>query len=176
MALPGDFLGVSEEYVSGEATFEENGGIYAVALGKKHKDEHARKVWVEPRKIARPLAAGDIVYGLVQDVYDTVALVEIHPVAINGRTPAWDNRMAYLRISEVKQGYVEHFRDWIKIGDYLKARILEVKPLGTYLTIKDRDLGVVKALCARCKTSRSFVGGESKCIECGFVEQRKSPQ
>ncbi|MBI5177514.1 exosome complex RNA-binding protein Csl4 [Candidatus Micrarchaeota archaeon] len=175
MAIPGDFLGVSEEFVSGEATVEEAGGIYAVAAGRKMKDESARKVWVAARKIARPLAVGDLVYGLVQDVYDTVALVEISPVPVGGRTPAWDNRMAYLRISEVKQGYVEHFRDWLRIGDYIRGRIVEIKPLGTYLTIKERDLGVVKVLCARCKEGHSFSGERGACPACGFSEQRKIP-
>ena len=175
LKVPGDFLAASEEYVSAEGTVEGANGIFAATVGNAVLDPSTHKASVQPVKAARPLRAGDLVYGLVQDVYDTVSLVEFAPEKVDGRTPGFDNRMAYVRISEVKQGYVEHFGDWLRIGDYVKARVLEVAKLGTYLTIKDAELGVVRAMCSRCKVDLVLNEGAGNCPQCGRTEQRKTP-
>ena len=179
-------MGVSEEFVGGPGTFEEDGKIYAVAAGASGEDSQRRLAVGAPRTV-RPLAHGDLVYGIIQDLYDSIALVEFALVpqqaeksaadSNSGKVfPASESRMAFLRISELTQGYVERLRDHIRIGDMLRARILEVKSLGIYLTIKDRDLGVVRAFCSYCRTELVDDGREFKCSYCGSQEQRKAAE
>ncbi|MEW5955583.1 MAG: exosome complex RNA-binding protein Csl4 [Candidatus Micrarchaeota archaeon] len=177
MILPGEFLAVSEESVGGQGTFEEKDGrIYSAVAGRKAADSRARSVSVQAQVNVRPLAAGDYAYGLVHDLYEMVALVEFSPVSRKGERIASHNNYAYLRISEVQRGYTERFRDWLRIGDVIKARVKEITSLGIYLTIADADLGVVKAFCTQCKHELEPRGRVMVCPACGNKEQRKTPQ
>jgi exosome complex component CSL4 len=175
LAFPGDFLGYSEEFVAGEGTVEQDGSIFAVALGEKQVDDSGRRVSIKAAKFVRPLAKGDIVYGKIQDLYDTVALIEFQPLNAPSTFPAAESRNAFLRISEITSGYVEKLEDYMRIGDYVRAQVLEVKSLGIYLTMKAPDLGVVKAICSYCRGGMDLKGKDFVCSRCGSIEQRKLP-
>jgi len=174
LILPGDFLAVSEESIGGQGTFEEKDGrIYASVAGKKVVDNRARSVLVEAPLNVRPLAVGDPVFGLVHDLYEMVALLEFAPFSRKGERIASHNNYGYLRISEVRHGYSEQFRDWLRIGDLVKARVKEITSLGIYLTIADADLGVIRAFCTQCKHELEPRGRVMVCPACGNKEQRK---
>ena len=175
MVFPGDFLGYSEEFVAGDGTIEQDGSIFAVAMGTKQLDDSGRRVSVKAFKTVRRLAKGDIVYGKIQDLYDTVALIEFQPLSAPSTFPASESRNAFLRISEITSGYVEKLEDYMRIGDYVRAEILEVKSLGIYLTMKGPDLGVVKAICSYCRGGMVLKGNDLVCSHCGSIEQRKLP-
>ncbi|MFH0922439.1 MAG: exosome complex RNA-binding protein Csl4, partial [Candidatus Micrarchaeota archaeon] len=142
---PGDFIATVEEREPGANTFEENGSIYACVAGENASTQHAAAV---KGKAIRKLARGDEVVGLVQDLYDTVALIEFQPVE---KLASASNTYAYMRISEIQRGYTESFRGFLHIGDVFKAKVVDVTPLGIYLTIAERGLGVVRAFCTRCR-------------------------
>lgn len=173
MILPGEFLATSEESVGGQGTFEEEGKLFAAVEGKQVADNRARSVSVATPTVVRPLAAGDYAYALVHDLYESVALMEFEPVSRKGERIASHNNYAYLRISEIQRGYTEHFRDFLRIGDVVKARVKEITSLGIYLTIADSELGVVKSHCARCKAELEPRGRVMVCPACGNKEQRK---
>ncbi len=175
MTLPGEVLGVSEEFVAGPGTVEEDGKIIAIAAGEGKTDALEHKLWVDARKIARPLAPGDPVYGIVQDLYESIALVEFQAMPQGGELPSSESRMAFVRISELDDGYVERLRDYLRIGDVIRARVLEVKALGIYLTLKDRELGVLRAFCSVCREEMRLQGREFACPQCGSREPRKLP-
>lgn len=175
-AVPGDFLGVAEEFAPGSATFEdEQGRIYASAFGSKQEDPRARSVGVSPRKLARPLAPGDLVYARVTDLYESMARLEFAAVPAKHVYPAGSGS-AFMRISEMERGYVERLRDAISTGDIVRARVVDIKPLGIYLTMKEGDLGVVRAFCSRDRSAMAPQGRTFVCPECGRREGRKTPQ
>ncbi|MFH0835850.1 MAG: exosome complex RNA-binding protein Csl4 [Candidatus Micrarchaeota archaeon] len=172
MKLPGDFVAANEEYVAGKGVFEASDGIYSAVAGELLQDHEARTVSVKAAKLVRPLRAGDPVYALVQNVYDSVCLLTFQPVR---KGVSASSKYAYMRISEVTQGYAEKFRDYLRIGDYLKARVKEVTPLGIYLTMADSELGVIKAFCTNCHGLLVLENGEFHCSNCGGSERRKYP-
>lgn len=174
-AIPGQQLAVSEEAVASAGTYEADGAICAAVAGKVRLDPQNYAVSVSPAKRLSALAAGDRVTGLVHDVYDTVALVEFLPQEGVGERKAYYNRFAYLRISEIEKGYVESFRDVLRIGDVIAARVKEVKPLGIYLSIIDSELGVIKARCTVCRHVLKQSGSLLSCPNCGNKESRKTP-
>lgn len=172
---PGDALGVCEEFVAGPGTFEENGKIYSLFFGVAQRDEQGRKISVLARKQVRAFKEGDLVYGVVQQLYEAMTMVRFTPILSGNEVPAGDNT-AFIRISELQNGYVEQLRDCIRTGDIVKARVLVVSPLATYLTLKERDLGVVKALCSMCRAEmKASQGGFFTCPYCGSREPRKTP-
>ena len=177
--VPGSFLSYSEEYVGGENAFEDasgegsEGGVFASSVGFLERDSAKRQVDVRAFKAKRLLSQNDLVYARIEDLYDTVALTSFKPVDF--RSIGSPNDFAYLRISEIKQGFVESFRNHLGIGDIVKARVLEVTRLGIYLTIKEDDLGVVQAFCGSCRRELAFAAGGLSCSACGAKEFRKMP-
>lgn len=171
---PGDLLGVSEEFVAGQGTFEENGKIYSLFFGAAERDAQARKISVKGRREVRPLKEGDLVYAVVHQLYEAMTMVHFAAIPQGVEIPA-NGDTAFIRISELQQGYVEKLRDCVRVGDVLKARVAQIVPLATYLTIKERDLGVVKALCSMCRAEMEGKGNYFACPSCGSREERKIP-
>lgn len=172
MKVPGDFVAANEEFVAGKGVFEADDGIYAAVVGEPSENQATRSVSVKPAHAVRPLKAGDLVYALIEDVYDSVSLTSFQPVEPG---VASSSKFAYLRISELTHGYADKFGDYLRIGDYLKARVVEITPLGIYLTIVDEDLGVIRAFCAECHHAMKLEGESFKCTDCGSVQKRKYP-
>lgn len=170
---PGEFIAYSEEYSPLAGTSEEEGKIYSAQFGLLEKDDGKRTVQVIAKKTTRPLRKGDLVYARVEDVYDQVSLLKFQPVESRMEIIGTPNSMAYLRISEVQKGYTERFRDFLRIGDFILARVTEVSNLGIYLTMSDPSLGVVRAFCGKCKEEMQLTQGEFYCSFDNIKERRK---
>ncbi len=168
MEVPGNFIATVEELTPSEGVIEEEGKLYASVLGQKQVKELA--VSVTGSNTTKPLKKGDLVYGLVQNVYESVSLIEFQPVDKNVSA---SNTYAYLRISEIQKRFTENFGEHLRIGDYIKAKIVEVKPLGIYLTIAWPELGVIRAFCSNCRKEMKDEGRLFVCMECGSTESRK---
>lgn len=163
--FPGKEIATTEEAVAGQGTAEENGSIVSSVIGIPSLN--GGKAGVINPKAVRMLAKGDVIYGKVFDVFDQVAMIQFKPTDGNIATGA---DMSFLRISEVQKGYTDSFRDILKIGDLVKARILDVSPLGVYLTIAAPELGVVRAFCSAC---RGELDSKLYCSYCDRAERRK---
>ncbi|MFH1257440.1 MAG: hypothetical protein ABIG96_02805 [Candidatus Micrarchaeota archaeon] len=189
IVTPGELLGMEEEFFGNEKTFAEEGSVYSLVLGEKKMLN--KQVQVVSPKFARQLQKDDIVVGRVEDLYDSVALIviqsgdELERLANAPKAgvsaPEADERKAigktytYLRITEIAKnaGYIENFRQFIKIGDIVRAKVIDVAPLGTYLTIAEEKLGVIKARCSRCRAKLTQQDRAMRCLECGNTESRK---
>ena len=83
------------------------------------------------------------------------------------------SKLAGIHISEIKEGFVEDITKEFKIGDIVRARVIANEKSPIQLTTKGRDLGVVYALCSRCRTPLIRRGDRLICPRCGNVETRK---
>lgn len=169
VTFPGDFLAVVEEFEPGAGAIEEEGKVYATIAGVAKTEAHQASV-TNPKAIQH-LHSGDLVYAVVRDVYDSIALLEFQPV----KPRASFGTYGYIRIANVQRGYTENFRDVFRIGDFVKAKIHEVKPLGIYLTMAEPGLGVVRAFCASCRGELDISANdpEIRCHNCGRRQGRK---
>ena len=81
MVLPGEKLANSEELLSGEGTFEENGVIWAARVGKYVVDQKNRRAIVKPlTSIPVLVKKGDIVLAEVNSVRSTMVIARIFHV------------------------------------------------------------------------------------------------
>ena len=55
----------------------------------------------------------------------------------------------------------------------MRAKVIANEKSPIQLTTKDKDLGVVYALCSRCRTPLIRRGDKLICPRCGNVETRK---
>jgi len=172
LIVPGEMLGIEEEMTGNDNTYNENGEIFSAVIGKETVNEK-RQIHVVPKKSVRMLKRGDIVYGKIMDLFGTVAMIDI--AGANEKERAVIDSYAYLKITEIAKnaGFIRDFRQFMRIGDILKAKIIDVSPLGTYMTIADQGLGIVKAHCSKCRTELAHRGRLLICPECGNKEERK---
>ncbi|MFA4646338.1 exosome complex RNA-binding protein Csl4 [Pyrococcus kukulkanii] len=172
--LPGDYLGVIEEYLPGDGVIVEDGNLYSARAGWVKIDKDKIEISLEPASSTPPIPkVGDIVYARVIDVKQQAVLLRM--IKIEGR----DNReiatskLAGIHISQVKDGFVEDLRNEFKIGDIVRAKVITDEKSPIQLTTKDPDLGVVYALCSKCRTPLVRKGNQLVCPKCGNVETRK---
>lgn len=175
LVLPGDYLGVIEEFLPGDGVREENGELYATRAGKVRIDSDKMEISVEPVTDVPPLPrVGDVVIGRVVEVKPQAVIVQI--ISIEGRENDREiatSKLAGIHISEIKEGFVEDITKEFKIGDVIRARVIANEKSPIQLSTKGPDLGVVYALCSRCRTPLIRRGDKLICPRCGNVETRK---
>lgn len=174
--IPGEFLSIEEELAPASGAYAENGNVYSNVIGTRKDDSEKRTVSIAPATIVKLISKGVEVTAVVQDIYDQIALIQFTPANAKPRI-AYGNSYGYLRISELVGGYVDQFRDLVRIGDILKARVVEVKDMGIYISIKDHDLGVIKAFCSHCRHELTMQEASPfmNCPKCHNRERRKTP-
>lgn len=167
---PGQHIGSLEEAAPGNGTYEKDNEVYSALYGRMVREHGV--VSVLPKKTVVSLKPGQIIYGMVVDVLDTLALIEIEPLA-KGRerfVPTQD--YGVLRVMNIRRGFVPSVKQELKRGDIVRARVEEISQ-GIMLSIKEFDLGVVLAYCSVCRHTMNIFRNAVKCTYCGNIEKRK---
>ncbi len=167
---PGSHIGSAEEAAPGKGTYEKDSEVFASVAGRVVR-EHGEAT-VIPKKEVMLLQPGQVVYGIVSDVMEMLALLEIESL-VRGRerfVPPSD--YGVLRVMNIREGFVPSAKGEMRRGDIVKARVEDIK-LGVSLSTKGFDLGVVRAYCGTCRHAMALHGNAVQCTHCGRVERRK---
>lgn len=169
--VPGERLGVIEEFVPGHDTHEENGVIYSGITGLARIDTVNKTVSIQ-RKVKKPLIPeeGSTVTSAVISVHDKVAQVSI--IEINRRqvgTPF----SGILHISSSSPRYERTMKEVCKTGDIVRAKVASTRNGILQLTTIGRELGVVRAYCSQCGHLLILRNRLLQCPSCERVEPRK---
>ncbi|RBQ24028.1 Exosome complex component Csl4 [Candidatus Methanobinarius endosymbioticus] len=173
--MPGDILGVSEQFLPDKWTYDDEGQIKAVILGTVDIISSKKKVSIIPSS-GNPAVVnlGDSVYGEITDVRGQRAMINVQKMKNIDRQLALPY-MATIHISQVKKGYLEKLTDVFKIGDVIEAKVSKIMGDNLDLNTEDKEDGVVKAMCTRCRAY--MVPTEKKnelyCEVCDRKERRK---
>jgi exosome complex component CSL4 len=172
IVLPGDQVSTSEELLPGEGTFEEEGIIRASRYGEYIVDEKHKKAIVKPlTSIPVEVQRGDIVLAEVNSVRSNMVIADVIHVKGKKRAISGDTN-GTLRVSEISKGYTKDPANEFAPGDILRAKVTQTKP-SLQLETKDRDLGVIKSSCSKCRHSLVRKGNILECVNCGNKEKRK---
>jgi len=172
--VPGDFLATSEEFMPGDGAYEEYGKIYSSSTGVVLVDVRTKRISVFPRTQVPPeLKRGDIVIGRIDEVRDQTANARIG--VLRGRE---DRQLplpdaGVIHVSQVSGTYVRDLSRELKPGDIVRARVLYVKGGAIQLSTAGENLGVIMALCSRCRVPLERYDNKLRCPSCGNVETRK---
>ena len=169
--VPGDRLGVIEEFTSGSGTYVEDGTIHSKITGRTLLDMLNRQVSVYPlvQTVNTP-KVGDIITGLALDVKSKNAILRIFQ--IGDKTLSGFFKGA-LHISGVSHGYVDNMFDVCKAGDVMTAKVISTENRSVFLSTADKGLGVIYALCSRCGHVLQPENHGLTCSKCGNFERRK---
>jgi exosome complex component CSL4 len=171
IVVPGDFLGTSEEFTPGKGVYDEKGNIYASLTGVISVSDK-RVIEVRPKVGTPPLPEeGDVIIGRIEDLRDSVAVVSIAGVKGKEEREVPASTQGIIHISNIKSGYVTELQRELGYLDVVKAKVIDATTLR--LSTEEKDLGVVKAICARCKSDLKRKGNTLTCERCKRVELRK---
>ena len=169
--VPGDRLGVIEEFTSGPGTYVESGTIHSKITGRTLLDMLNRQVSVYPivQKVSIP-QVGNIITGLVLEVKSKNAVLRIFQI---GNKMLSGFFKGALHISGVSHGYVDNMFNVCKEGDIMRAKVISTENRSVFLSTADKGLGVVYALCSRCGHALQQGNRGMECPKCGNFERRK---
>ncbi len=172
--LPGTFLGVAEEFLPGAGAYEEDGKIYASTIGIAHYDMKGRKAIVTPRVSQPPSPSeGDIVLCQVVLLKEKMALVEILALRGHENREITGSTKARIYISQSSPRYVKELTSQFRVNDTVRARVRRALKEPLELSTMDNNLGVIRALCTKCRTVLKRKGNVLECPSCGNIEMRK---
>lgn len=171
--IPGDPLGVEEEYLPGSGVYVEDGYLKAKFLGRVHADIIHRILELKPVKAkVLPLNPRDIVYASVEFIRDPVAHVKIFYVE-NKNALLQPPVSGVLTISNVSASRVKSLYAVIGYGEVIRAYVAEPGGPPYLLSIKGREFGVILARCPRCLTPMKLRGLRLVCPACKTKAKRK---
>ncbi len=169
--VPGDRLGVIEEFSPGQGTFVEKGKIHAKISGRTLLDLQNKKVSVYPLvRGARIPRVDSIVIGQVSGLQNKTAAIRIFNI---GNEQVSGVFTGLLYISDISMSYVESIYDTCKPGDIVRAKVISEKNRVFHLSTKEKNLGVLYAFCSRCGHTLQQKRYKMSCPNCGNIEKRR---
>lgn len=172
IVLPGEPLGVIEEFIPDAGTYVKDGVIHSKVVGRALIDYLNKRVSVFPTRGAKVPKIGSIVVGQASNVQTQLAAVRIFKI---GKHMLSGFFTGILHVADAHMRFVDSMFDVCKPGDIVRAKVACEKNRIYHLTTKDRSLGVVYAFCSRCGDVLQQKGrGGLQCQRCGNVEKRKT--
>ena len=150
IVMPGDKLGIIEQYLPREGTYDDNGEIKSSVLGNVKINQKMKVISVESDAKPALLKVGDVVYGQITDIKPQRANVKIDCIKDNAR-PLALRYMGAIHISQAKKDYLEKLSDAFRIGDIIQAKVVKITGDNVDLGTVDDECGVLKAMCTRCR-------------------------
>ncbi len=171
LVLPGERLGVIEEFTPDSGTYEKNGVIYSKIVGRSLLDLQNRRVSVYPlvEGVVVP-KIGTVVIGQIGNAQSDNVLVRIFRI---GKKKLSGNFGGILHVSDVSDRYVDSMSDVVKPGDIIRAKVISAKNQIFHLSTNDKNLGILYAFCSRDGTLLEQQRYDLKCPKCGNIERRK---
>ena len=159
VVLPGQFLAVEEEYAGGKNTFvDEDGKVFSAVVGTVEFNDDTRDVHVDAKgRDIKGLEVGSVVQGKVTLVKSAVVIIHIAHAVKNGNKRRIFESVATLGVARVSRDYVKNLSDFFKIGDFVRAKVVEVTPYAIELSTVGEGLGVVGS---RSKVVEDMLKGE----------------
>jgi len=172
LVVPGERLGVIEEFIPDSGTYVIDGVIYSKVIGRALIDLQNRRVSVYPLvKDELVPKASSIVIGQIGNAQSDNVLVKIFKLNNKNLSGEFSG---ILHVSDVSDRYVDMMSDVVKPGDIVRAKVISSKNRVYHLSTNDKNLGIMYAFCSRCSTLLEHQRyDELRCPKCGNIEKRK---
>lgn len=172
LVVPGERLGVIEEFIPDSGTYVENGVIYSKVIGRVLIDFVHKRVSVHQlAQGAKVPFTGSTVVGQVSNAQSDTAGVRIFEI---GNEEVSGVFTGILHVSDVHTRYVDSMYDICKAGDIIRAKVISEKNRTYHLSTKDKNLGVIYAFCSNCGMLLEPRRQGMHCPRCGRLERRKT--
>ena len=171
LILPGEKIGVIEEFLLGNGTYEEGGTIRSLILGDAKIDLEKKIAEVVPR--TKPLIypkEGSKVVGEVEEVKRPMASIDIFKVDEHLISAPLTG---ILHFSSMSREYTQHMALAVRESDIVKAKVINMKNRIIQLSVQEPEYGVIYAFCSKCGALLELKRTRLICPNCGRMERRK---
>ncbi|RLE42772.1 hypothetical protein DRJ19_03540 [Candidatus Woesearchaeota archaeon] len=173
IVVPGELVAVAEEYLSGENTVEEDSSIKSAVYGLAEYDDSKKTVRVKAKRTIKPICKGAIAIGEIISVKPDVVLVCINQAKRGNEKLTIFQSLGVIFIRNIKRAFVKDARDEFRVGDIIKAEVVNVTPFAAELSTVKPEHGVIKAFCSNCRHELFLFGRTLRCLNCNNTERRK---
>jgi exosome complex component CSL4 len=171
LVLPGERLGVIEEFTPDAGTYSRDGVIYSKIIGRALMDMLTRRVSVYPLvNEAYFPKVGTTVIGQVGNAQSDNVLVRIFKIGPKRLSGVFTG---ILHISDVQDRYVDSMNDACRSGDIIRAKVISEKNQIFHLSTVESDLGVLYGFCSVCGGLLESNRSDMRCTKCGNIDHRK---
>ncbi len=173
LVVPGERLGVIEEFIPDAGTYVKDGVIYSKIIGRALMDMLNRRVSVYPLKEGATVPkVGVTVVGQIGNAQSDNVLVRI--LQVGGKKKMSGVFGGILHISDVSDRYIDSMNEVCKPGDIIRAKVISEKNQVFHLTTSENNLGVMYAFCSKCGSPLEQRRQDMHCTKCGNIERRKT--
>ena len=172
IVIPGEKIATTEEFLAGDGTYEMSGNIYSSYMGMLNLDQNEMVAEVSPINPTVKLNVGDVVLAHVHDIKNSMALVNVIRVEGNPRSIS-RGTAGVIHVSKIAEGYTSDVWKEFRIGDLVRAKVIQSKPSLQLATDRPR-LGVLLGLCTKCRNPLIKKEGSLHCENCQRSELRKT--
>ena len=171
LVVPGERLGVIEEFIPDSGTYVKDGVIYSKIVGRALLDLLNKRVSVYPLTNGELIPkVSSTVVGQIGNAQSDNVLVRIFKIENKRLSGEFSG---ILHISDVSDRYIDLMNDVCKPGDIVRAKVISGKNRIFHLSTNDKNLGIVYAFCSRCGNLLEPQRYELRCPKCGSIENRK---
>ena len=171
LVLPGERLGVIEEFIPDSGTYVQDGVIYSKVVGRALMDLLSKRVSVYPLISGATVPkVSTIVVGQIGHAQSDNVLVRIFRIGSKNLSGVFTG---ILHVSDVRERYVKSMTEVCKPGDIIRAKVISDKNKIYHLSTNDKSLGVMYAFCSSCASLLQPRRHELQCPKCGNIERRK---
>jgi len=171
LVVPGERLGVIEEFIPDAGTYVKDGVIYSKIVGRALIDLLNKRVSVYPLVSGELVPkVSSIIVGQIGNAQSDNVLVRIFKLENKGLSGEFSG---ILHVSDVSDRYIDQMSDVCKPGDIVRAKVISGKNRIFHLSTNDKNLGIVYAFCSRCGNLLEPQRYELLCPKCGNRENRK---
>jgi len=170
-AVPGDMLAVIEEFSSSKGTYINGSSIRASKLGMANYNLKKKEIKIEPLKKIKVPMVGDSVIGQVEAVQSNIANIRIYYINNERSLSNFVGMLVLKSESPMRRGREKTII--CKLGDIIRAKVTSCKNAIVHLSINGDENGVIYAKCSLCGGNMNKIGQRVKCVDCGFIEDRK---
>jgi exosome complex component CSL4 len=163
-ALPGDKIAIIEEFETGQNTFDDGQSVRSVVVGTAEFDKTNRIAKINEFKKPSVPKVGDIVIGNVSALMNN--MFAINMMYVNGKP-------THASLECICQARGAKKRILVRVGDIATAKIISHLNGVIHAIISEPELGVLFSQCNKCGGKVVALGSNVKCVDCGYIEERK---
>ncbi|MGQ0795152.1 MAG: exosome complex RNA-binding protein Csl4 [Nitrosopumilaceae archaeon] len=163
-SLPGDKVATIEEFETGNNTFDDGHTIRSVVIGTKEFDKTHRIAKINQIKSPAVPQVNDLIIGNVAALMNNMFAVNI--LYIN-------NKPTHSGLECICQARGAKKRIIARVSDVVMVKIISHLNGAIHGSISEPELGVLFTKCNKCASRVVQIGANVKCVECGYIEERK---
>ncbi len=163
-ALPGDKIAIIEEFETGQNTFDDGHSIRSSVVGMPEFDKTNRVAKISEIKTPAVPIKGDVIIGNVSALMNNMFAINI--LYINGKP-------THSGLEVICQARGAKKRILVRVSDVAMAKVINLLNGVIHATIGEPELGVLFSRCNKCAGNVVPLGSNVKCVDCGYIEERK---